>query len=286
MTAALTIELVTGCIGGEIHGCDFRQPISAEVAVELRHALLRHKVLFCRQQFLSIADQKQLTGVFGGLSQMPYIEPLADEPEVIAVLKEASEVNRGVFGGDWHSDFSFLKIPPAGSVLNAVQVPAVGGDTLWANQITALERLPEALQQKIIGRRAIHTGKHYGKAHAPSLKSRSSAAIKMTRGDPTADHETFHPLIRQHPESGQRALFVNPIYTTRIEGFTAEDSAPLLTQLYHHATRLDICCRWRWQAGDVVIWDNRATLHYAVNDYDGYRRLLYRTTFSDHRAPY
>jgi taurine dioxygenase len=146
--------------------------------------------------------------------------------------------------------------------------------------------LPEALQQKIIGRRAIHTGKPYGKADAPSLKSQSSAAIKMTRGDPTADHETFHPLIRQHPESGQRALFVNPIYTTRIEGFTAEDSAPLLTQLYHHATRPDICCRWRWQAGDVVIWDNRATLHYAVNDYDGYRRLLYRTTFSDHRAPY
>ena len=117
------------------------------------------------------------------------------------------------------------------------------------------------------------------------MASRAGASMRMSRGDPAADQEVFHPLIRTHPESGQEALFVNPIYTTRIAGFDAVESSVVLAELYHYAWQPEVCCRWQWQAGDVVIWDNRTTLHYAVNDYDGYRRLLHRTTFSDGLPP-
>lgn len=279
------VRPVTGSIGAEIGGLDLCRPLSPEDAGALRQLLMRHQVLFCRQQFLTIPQQKRLNVVFGPLYRLPYVQALADEPDVIAVLKEATETNVGVFGGDWHSDFSFLKIPPAGSILSAVEIPVVGGDTLWANQIHALANLPTELRRKIAGETAVHIGKPYGQAEAPAMASRAGASMRISRGDPAADQEVFHPLIRTHPESGQEALFVNPIYTTRIAGFDAVESSAVLAELYHYAWQPEVCCRWQWQAGDVVIWDNRTTLHYAVNDYDGYRRLLHRTTFSDRLPP-
>jgi taurine dioxygenase len=236
-------------------------------------------VLVFRNQHLDLAAQKCLTRAFGPVMRLPYVAPLSDDPEVIAVLKETSERNVGVFGGDWHSDFSFLSHPPAGSVLNAVEVPAFGGDTVWANQIAALETLSPDLRALLDGRDAIHVGKPYGIKYAPATESRANASIRMTRGDPDADREMRHPAIFEHPESGRKAIFLNPIYTTRIDGMSEHESAPILEAVYKHCTRPDFCCRLRWSPGTVVVWDNRTTLHYAVNDYDGARRLLYRTTF-------
>lgn len=281
----LALHPVTGAIGAEIVGFDvaglLRSGALADYAAALKAALHRHHVLFLRNQAIDRAGQKRLTALFGPLTQVPYVEAMADDPEVIAVLKEANEAGGGVFGGDWHSDFSFLAKPPAGSVLVAVEVPPFGGDTLWANQELALAMLPAELHRQIAGRDGIHSGKPYGVAHAPPPETQSGRSIKMTRGDPAADREQAHPLIRRHPESGVDALFVNPIYTTRLADRDEAASADLLARLYHHATQPGFCCRWRWRAGDVAIWDNRTTLHYAVNDYDGYRRLLYRTTFGD-----
>ena len=285
MNTPLALHPVTGAIGAEIVGFDvaglLRSGALADYAAALKAALHRHHVLSLRDQAMDRAGQKRLTALFGPLTQVPYVEAMADDPEVIAVLKEANEAGGGVFGGDWHSDFSFLAKPPAGSVLVAVEVPPFGGDTLWANQELALETLPADLHRQITGRDGIHSGKPYGVAHAPPPETQSGRSIKMTRGAPAADREQAHPLIRRHPESGVDALFVNPIYTTRLADRDEAASADLLARLYHHATQPGLCCRWRWQAGDVAIWDNRTTLHYAVNDYDGYRRLLYRTTFGD-----
>lgn len=264
---------------------DLAAPLDEELAEALRQALYRHQVLFLPGQGLGLAGQKTVTALFGELMRLPYVAPIADDPQVIAVKKSAAEVNVGVFGGDWHSDFSFLPVPPAGSVLSAVTIPPVGGDTLWSNQVAAFEALDDVTKKRLEGRGVIHVGKPYGVKHAPPQEARAAASVRMTRGDPCADEERVHPAVRRHPVSGARALFVNPIYTTRLEGMSEEESAPLLARLYLHATRPEFCCRHRWQPGDLVVWDNRTTLHYAVNDYDGYDRLLYRTTFSDGLEP-
>ncbi|MEC8564597.1 MAG: TauD/TfdA family dioxygenase, partial [Pseudomonadota bacterium] len=212
MSTPLALHPVTGAIGAEIVGFDvaglLRSGALADYAAALKAALHRHHVLFLRDQAIDRAGQKRLTALFGPLTQVPYVEAMADDPEVIAVLKEANEAGGGVFGGDWHSDFSFLAKPPAGSVLVAVEVPPFGGDTLWANQELALETLPAELRRQIAGRDGIHSGKPYGVAHAPPPETQSGRSIKMTRGDPAADREQAHPLIRRHPESGADALFV------------------------------------------------------------------------------
>ena len=276
----MRIERLTGFTGASIEGVNLRDTISTDAAEALRDALGAHQMLVFRDQHLDLAAQKRVTALFGDTMRLPYVEPLAGDPEVIAVLKEANEINVGVFGGDWHSDFSFLPNPPAGSVLNAVEVPAVGGDTLWASQAAAYESLPADLRAIVDGRDAVHVGAPYGVAHAPPEDTRSGASIRMTRGDPTADEERFHPAVVTDPRSGRRALFVNPIYTTRLDGMDHAESAPILAALFRHATKPDICCRLKWNAGDLAIWDNRMSLHYATNDYDGTRRLLYRTTWS------
>ncbi|MBD3664041.1 TauD/TfdA dioxygenase family protein [Sulfitobacter aestuariivivens] len=279
----MQITKLTGFMGADISGVDLRQGISADLGAALCDALRTHGVLVLRNQHLSRADQKRLTAVFGPAMKLPYVEPMKDDPEVIAVLKEASEVNVGVFGGDWHSDFSFLENPPAGSVLNAVEIPHVGGDTLWASQVKAYESLPADLRAHVEGRKAVHVGAPYGVKHAPPKDTQSGASIKMTRGDPAADTERLHPAVITDPVSGAKALYLNPIYVTRLDGMSKQASAPVLAALYKHATKPDFCCRHTWQRGDVAIWDNRMTMHYATNDYDGQRRLLYRTTWSGER---
>ena len=272
-------ERLTGFIGAALTGVDLRAADDPALRRTLREALAEHHVLVLRDQHASIAEQKRLTAVFGDVMRLPYVAPMADDPAVIAVLKEAHETGGGVFGGEWHSDFSFLESPPAGSVLNAAEIPPVGGDTAWASQAAAFETLPAHLKAFVEARRAVHVGKPYGVKFAPPEKARSNASIRMTRGDPEADREVMHPAVVTDPLSGTRALFLNPIYTTRFEDLTEEESRPFLEQIYRHATRPDFSMRHRWRPGDVVIWDNRMTLHYATNDYAGARRLLYRTTF-------
>lgn len=281
----VSIAPVAGLIGAEISGLDLSGPLDDEAASVLRDALARHLVLFVRDQRLDMAAHKRLTEVFGPIMRVPYVAPSAEDPDVLAVLKEAEETKVSVFGGDWHSDFSFLEEPPAGSVLRAVEVPPYGGDTLWSNQIAAYETLPDALRSVVDRSRAVHVGAPYGVKHAPEADAATSRSIRITRGDPQADREVFHPAARTHQPSGRKALFVNPIYTTRLDGPPGADDPDVLRRLYEHAVRPEFTCRFRWTPGAVAIWDNRATLHYAINDYDGHRRLLYRTTFAGER-PY
>lgn len=272
------IEPVTPRLGARLTGLDLRQPISASLAEALRRTLAERLVLFLPEQFLDIPALKRATAVFGPLLRVPYIAPAPEDPDVVAVLKAADEVRISTFGGDWHSDFSFLEQPPGGSLLQAVELPPVGGDTLWADQATAWDTLPDDLRAIVAGRRTVQTGAPYGVRHRPTVAT--SRSIRITRDDPQADRERAHPAVRRHPDSGRAALFLNPIYTIRLEGMSEAESAPLLARLYAHMTRPELCCRHRWRPGDLVIWDNRMTLHFAVNDYDGHRRLLWRTTFA------
>ncbi len=274
---------VAGHIGAEVRGIDLARDISEATATFLRQALDDHLVLFLRDQSLDLAALKRATAVFGPLLRVPYVRPSPEDADVIAVLKEADEVRIGVFGGDWHSDFSFLEAPPGGSLLYGEDIPTYGGDTLWSNQILAYETLPDDLRSIVEGRGAIHTGGPYGKQNAPDATVATSRSIGISRGNSDADREMLHPAVRRHPTSGRRALFVNPIYTRRLEGMSEAESRPILERLYAHATRPELTCRFRWTPGSLAIWDNRSTMHYAINDYDGQRRLLYRTTFAGER---
>ena len=273
------VSPLTPRFGAEIEGIDVTT-LEPDDFVELRQLWLTYKVIFLRDQSLDLDQLEAFSRHFGDLMRLPYIEPVVDHPQVIRVLKEADEVGMGVFGGDWHSDFSFLPAPPAASILYAEQVPACGGDTLWIDMGAACASLPQADLDLLQGRTAIHAGKPYGVTHAPEESTQFKGSITIDRNNPEADEEIPHPAICRHPETGESVLFVNPTYTTRIDGLSATDSNALLARLYTHATRPEFGCRFRWRNGSLALWDNRSTLHYAVNDYDGERRCLYRTTIA------
>jgi len=274
----ITAHPITGMTGAEITGVDLGAPISTELGSELRAQLSKYLVLVFQDQHLDVAAQKRLTAVFGMPMQLPYIVPMVDEPEVVRVLKEADD-RSGVFGGDWHSDLSFIAEPPAGSILNAVELPPYGGDTLFANQVAAWDALSPGLKDLLDGRDAIHVGKPHGVKWAPPLENQARGAVKMVRGDSEADKERYHPAVLCDPVAGQKSLYLNPIYVTRLEGMTEGESRPVLDMLKAHSTRPEFCMRLRWKRGSVAVWNNYATLHFAVNDYFGFRREMWRTTF-------
>jgi taurine dioxygenase len=276
----MRVAPVAGGLGADISDVDLAL-LDDRAFHQIRQAFTSHLVLFFRGQQIGPEQQVELTRRFGPVLRVPYVAHLKEHPDVIAVLKEADERQISTFGNAWHSDFSFLEEPPAGSLLYALEVPAFGGDTLWSNMYTAYETLSEGMRRMLEGLNAIHSGTPYGRQGGVGIKG--SRSIQITRGDPEADRETAHPVVRTHPESGRKALFVNAIYTTRFEGMTEAESKPLLDFLFGHATRPEFTCRFRWSPGALAIWDNRCTLHYAVNDYDGSRRLLHRTTFAAER---
>jgi taurine dioxygenase len=281
MNLPISIKPLTPSLGAIITGVDLNR-LDQNSFEAIHNAWLKHKVIFIEGQQLDLESLCQFSEKFGDLMQLPYVKPMPKYPNVIRVLKQADEINMGVFGGDWHSDFSFLAQPPMASILFSSEVPDSGGDTLWVNMAHAWEALPMELRDQVESRIAIHTGTPYGVRHAPEPSTQFKGSIEIERNNPEADLETRHPAVCQHPDSGEQMLFISPTYTTRIDGLDPAQSRSLLDALFKHCTRPEFACRYKWQAGTVAIWDNRSTMHYAVNDYDGHRRLMYRTTIRGH----
>ncbi len=267
--------------GAEVFGID----LVAASALEMQavwQAMACHSVLFFRHQKLTPTQQLEVTQRFGTILRVPYIQHLDDYPDIIAVRKEADERKISTFGGTWHSDFSFLDEPPSFTLLYALELPALGGDTLWASQYAAYEALSPGLQKLLDPLRAIQSAWPHG-TKGPGAGTAVSRSIGMVRGDPGADREIAQPVVRVHPVTGRKALFVNPVYTQYFEGMTEAESRPLLQYLFQHAVQAEFTCRLRWVSGTLAVWDNRCLLHLAVNDYDGSRRLLHRTTVAGER---
>lgn len=281
MLANLTVRPLTASIGAVIGGVNVRDPAPGAMAI-IHRALAEHSVIFFRDQDLSIDELQSFSERFGPLVRVPYIRPLETHPDVIAVLKESDEERISTFGGEWHSDFSYLAAPPVYTLLYAEDVPNGCGDTLWADMIAAYEALSSGLQKQLFNLGAMHSGHVYG-ARRPPLDLHTSRSIGISRNNPQADNEQRHPVVRFHAGSSRNALFVNPVYTTRFEGMSEEESRPLLAYLYAHAVRPEYVCRFNWREGSLAVWDNRCTMHFAVNDYDGRRRLLFRTTAASER---
>ena len=277
----MQIKALAPACGAEVVGLDLADPSAA--AMQLIHqAVADHAVLFFRDQHLTPTQQLEVTQRFGAILRVPYIRHLDQYPDIIAVLKEAEERNISTFGGTWHSDFSFLEEPPSLTLLYALELPELGGDTLWASQYAAYEALSPGMRTMLDPLRAIQSAWPHG-TNGPAAATAVSRSIGMVRGDAAADREIAQPVVRVHPVTGRKALFVNPVYTQRFEGMSEAESRPLLQYLFAHATRAEFTCRLRWAPGTLAVWDNRCLLHLAINDYDGSRRLLHRTTVAGQR---
>ena len=281
MSDTLLIQPLAPACGAEVFGIDLANPGTDELA-QVHSALAQHAVLFFRDQRLTPLQQLEVTRLFGPVLRVPYIRHMEEHPDIIAVLKEADERQISTFGGTWHSDFSFLEQPPSYTLLYALELPALGGDTLWASQYAAYEALSPAMQKLLDPLHAVQTAWPHG-TKGPAASTAVSRSIGMVRNEPSADQEVLHPVVRVHPVTGRRALFVNPVYSQRFDGMTEEESRPLLQFLFQHASRAEFTCRLRWAPGTLAIWDNRCLLHLAINDYDGSRRLLHRTTVAGER---
>ena len=277
----MQIKALAPACGAEVLGLDLADP-SAAAMQRIHQALADHAVLFFRDQHLTPTQQLEVTQRFGAILRVPYIRHLDQYPDIIAVLKEAEERNISTFGGTWHSDFSFLEEPPSLTLLYALELPALGGDTLWASQYAAYEALSPGMRTMLDPLRAIQSAWPHG-TKGPAAATAVSRSIGMVRGDAAADREIAQPVVRVHPVTGRKALFVNPVYTQRFEGMSEAESRPLLQYLFAHATRAEFTCRLRWAPGTLAVWDNRCLLHLAINDYDGSRRLLHRTTVAGQR---
>jgi taurine dioxygenase len=271
----LTVKRVAGALGAEIHGVDLRADPSGPVADGIRQALLDNLVVFFRDQELTPAQLLAFAATMGRPVEYPFVAGIAGFPEVIEVAKlEHERVN---FGGVWHSDTTYLEEPPMGSMLLAREVPPYGGDTLFANMYLAYETLSPALQEVLCGLRGVSSS-----AKADVSKTREDRIRTDGRGE-TADYEAVHPVVRTHPETGRKSLYVNVAHTTRFDGMTEEESAPLLEFLFRHQVRPEHTCRFVWEVGSLAFWDNRCALHNPVNDYQGFRRRMHRVTLAGDR---
>lgn len=272
----IEVEPWCGAGGAVVHGVDLADELDDAVIAEIRRAVLDHLVVFFRGQSLTPDQQVRFSRRFGPYSPVPFIEPVADHPEVIAVVREAEERQRFGFGSLWHSDFSFLPEPPFGSLLYAVEVPPSGGDTLWANQYLAYETLSSGMQAMLRGLTAVHSARE---GYAPRMQAVHDLfrGMKVTTSE-EALREQPHPVVREHAETGRAALFVNPQYTVALAGFHTHEQKPLLDLLHAHSTQPTFTIRWRWRAGDLAFWDNRAVQHMAMADFTGHRRFMTRTT--------
>ena len=276
----MVVERIAGSLGAVVHGVDvFRA--DAALLRQLRAALLEHLVVFLPQQELNLEYLEQLTDRLGGRDVTPFVRPVPDHPHVIRVLKEPHDALN--FANAWHTDLSYLAAPPSLTVLHAWEVPAFGGDTLWANQYLAFETLPPALQERLLTLNATHSaGMAYGTGgYLESVAGQNSMHIEPSI---EAYNTCEHPMVLRHPETDRRALYVNPVYTTGIVDMDPGEAAALLNRLYRHSVSENFTCRIRWQPGMLAIWDNRCTQHFAINDYAGQRREMFRTSVRG-RAP-
>jgi taurine dioxygenase len=273
MGHALAIRRLAGAIGAEISGVDLSTDLADETVAAVRRAWLEHLVVCFRDQDLPPARFLAFARRFGEPIEYPFVKGLDAHPEIIPVLKlETERVN---FGGIWHSDTAYLEAPPMASMLVAREVPPAGGDTLFANMYLAYETLSDGMKRMLEGLVAVNSS-----AAADVSRTREDRLRDSARADAKKEYTASHPVVRVHPETGRRALYVNVAHTVRFEGMTDEESAPILRYLYQHQVRPEFTCRVSWRPGSLALWDNRCAQHNAINDYQGHRRLLHRITLA------
>jgi taurine dioxygenase len=272
---AFDIRPLSGAIGAEVLGVDLCA-LDDETAQAIRRVWLKHLVVFFRDQTLSPEQFLAVARRFGKPIEYPFIKGIDGFPEVTPVIKLEHEKNN--FGGIWHTDTAYLDTPPMGTMLIAREVPPYGGDTLFANQYLAYETLSEGMRRILDGLDAVNTS-----AKADVSRTREDRIRDGAREGAKQSYVAEHPVVRMHPETGRKALYVNLGHTERFAGMTAEESAAILDFLFKHQVRPEFTCRFSWRPGSIAFWDNRCAQHNPVNDYHGFRRVMHRVTLAGDR---
>jgi len=274
MTAqAIRATPVAGALGAEISGVDLSKDLDNESFGAIHQALLDHCVIFFKDQDISPEQQLGFAKRFGGIHHHPYMQGMPDHPDIFEILKTETDPHN--FGGVWHVDQMFTSKPNMGTILYAKEVPDAGGDTLFANMYAAYDALSEPMRSMLSGLKVLCLGDRPGKK---SRKARYEAlnGVKMNDED-IGVRSSEHPLIRTHPETGRKSLFIGSHVET-IAGMTKEESDPILDFLRKHAVKPEFTCRFHWDKGSMAMWDNRCTQHNAIDDYAGQRRRMHRIT--------
>jgi alpha-ketoglutarate-dependent taurine dioxygenase len=285
-TTAFEVTPLSGTIGAELRGLDLHRPLDPEVVAAIRQTLLDRKVIFFPGQHLSPTEHVAFARQFGETTNAhPVIPGLADHPEIFEIdytrARTMLPPDRDApsrRGEGWHTDVTFVERPPLGSILNAVVMPPYGGDTAFADTQAAYEGLSEPIRQLVDGLSAVHDGE-------PTF-GRLLRALRQGEWDNepfTALTPTTHPVVRTHPETNKRTLFVNPGFTSHLVGLSRRESQALLDLLYRHMTDQEYLVRYHWSEGDLGFWDNRSTMHYAVLDYGTEHRVIQRVTLRGDR---
>jgi len=269
----LDVQPIAGSMGAEIFGVDLAEDLDDETFEDIHQTILTHGAIFFRDQEITPAQQMTFAKRWGEVHLHPHMPCLEGHPGIIEIVKK--EDDTVAFGGNWHTDQMFTDTPARYTMLYAKQVPQAGGDTMYANLYQAYDALSDGMKDMIAGLRTIN---QYDK------KKKRPAAMTPTEMDVPAP-EVEHPLVRVHPETGQKALYISyPGITRRIAGMTEEESRPILDYLLKHAIRPEFTCRFRWQVGSLALWDNRRALHFPINDYNGHRRVMHRITIVGERT--
>ncbi|MFO0997322.1 MAG: TauD/TfdA family dioxygenase [Alphaproteobacteria bacterium] len=274
----IEVRPIAGALGAEILGVDLSLPLDDETFALIKRAHLDHLVIFFPDQKLTPSQHKDFARRFGRLNIHPHLNPSENpdaDPEIFEVRREPNQ--RYVFGEGWHMDHTWREKPLLGGLLYAIEVPVRGGDTLFANLYLAYAALSDGMKRMLAGMRAVHEASETLYAGDPKIKL-GSQDIRAFRH--------VHPVIRTHPETGKKLLFVNPLVIRRFDGWTEEESRPLLHYLFDHMVRPEFTCRYRWRRGDLGFWDNRCLLHNPVNDYFGQRRLMLRVAVESDDTPH
>lgn len=273
---SITVAAQPTGFGAEIAGLDLSRPLSPQVLAEVRAAWAAHSVVAFPDQPLSLEALEAFTQQIGAFGIDPFIAPMPGHPNVLELRREPDEKATN-FGAGWHSDWSFQKEPPAATLLRSEVTPPVGGDTLFADCSRAYDALSDAMKAVLAPLRAIHSAtRAYGTqgVFAKETETRTMEIIVSSEADKTLSH----PLVRTHPITGRKALFVSPTYTVGIEGMTLKESHAILGFLFAHLTQDEFIYRHQWRAGMLLMWDNRCTVHFAEGGYDGHLRVMHRTT--------
>jgi len=263
---------IAGALGAEIGGVDLASDLDGATVAEIRRAWLQHLVVFFRDQDLSPEAFLAFARRIGEPVEYPFVKGIEGFPEIIAVTKLPHETVN--FGGIWHSDTAYLERPPMATMLVAREVPPYGGDTMWSNMYAAYEALSPGMQRMLDGMRAVNSS-----ALADVSKTREDR-IRDSGYDADREYVAEHPVVRTHPETGRKALYVNVAHSARFVDMTDDESRPLLRYLFEHATRPEFTCRFRWEVGSLALWDNRCAQHNPINDYHGYTRSMHRITLA------
>ena len=280
MAEQLDITPIAGALGAEIHGVDLKRRLEPKTVEKIRKAFLKHQVLVFPDQDITPKQQLAFARKFGRPDIYPFLKSIEGVPQVIEILK--TEKDKSNFGKHWHSDTTYMQKPNMATLLYALEVPPYGGDTLFADMYRAYDTLSEGMKDLLDGVTGFYSSSQ-NNIGGRAGKMKALAGMKSAFKQEAASIEAVHPVVRTHPETGKKALYVNFSHTVHFSDMSREETLPILEHLTKHAVRPEFTCRVRWRKGDLVFWDNRCVQHKAINDYDGFRRRMHRVTLKGDR---